>query len=253
MTARTHSRPALAALALGCALALTPCAQAQDRDVTTILEEQELLRRQVQRLRRTIEALIPRLEQEGRPRALELLKEGLQLLQERSEGAGRLTLEELMDKVRQDVQSGQIATSLAAQEQIIKDLERLLSVLLDRRNVDELGKSIEQLEQIRKDLGALEQREKDLIARTEQLREESRTPEQKQLAQTLEQLAAQQRELLERNERAGRQSGAHALEQLTRELEQLAQQQEIDAQVLESWNPEAAQSLEQAEIGRAHV
>jgi len=86
----------------------TEAGNSQNHDTAGIVEEQDLLRRQLQRLRRTMESLIPRLEKEGRPRALELLKDGLKLLEERGEDTKRLTIEELMDSARQGVQSGQL-------------------------------------------------------------------------------------------------------------------------------------------------
>src|SRR5687768_15110941 len=72
----------------------------EGRDVSGISEEQELLKRQLERLRRTMEGLIPRLEKEGRPHALELLKEGLKQLDQRPAEANSLTLQELMDSAR---------------------------------------------------------------------------------------------------------------------------------------------------------
>ncbi len=221
---------------LGAAAALSLSAPAalarQERDTTSILEEQELLRRQLQRLKRTMEALIPRLEAEGRPRALELLRDGLKMLDERSSEAGQLTLEELMDRAKQDVQAGQVATSIQRQEQIITNLERLLSVLLDRQNVENLERSLQELEQVRRELGALSQKERELRAETEKLREQSKNDAQRKLEAELTRIEAEQRRLLDQNERAGRQSGALALEQIERELEALLQQQTTD-----SWQP----------------
>ena len=107
-----------ATLVAAACMCLPAPARAQERDTTSILEEQELLRRQLQRLKRTMEALLPRLEQEGRPRALELLRDGLTLLETRGDGTGQLTIEELMERARLDVQTGQVASSLERQEQI---------------------------------------------------------------------------------------------------------------------------------------
>jgi len=240
------STRALAALLGALCLCALPAPAAQERDTTSILEEQELLRRQLQRLKRTMEALVPRLEKEGRPRALELLKDGLKMLDQRSDGSGQLTLEELMDRAREDVQAGQVATSIQRQEQIIANLERLLSVLLDRQNVENLERSLEELAQVKQDLAELSSQERALRERTEQLREQSRNDAQRKLEAELARIAEEQRKLLEQNERAGRESGALALEQIAKELETLRKQQETDAAVLESWKPASSERLEQA-------
>jgi hypothetical protein len=218
---------------------LAPLAASQERDLTSILEEQELLRRQLQRLERTMEALIPRLEQEGRPRALELLREGLKLLEVRSDQTGQLTMEELMDKIREDVQAGQVATSIQRQELIIAHLERLLSVLLDRQDLESLDTALEQLKELQKGLEGLKTREQELQKATEKLREDSASPEQKSLEAELDRILQAQRALLERNEASGRSSGAHALEQIEQELARLLERQRVDREVLESWQPGA--------------
>ena len=76
-------RPIARALCLTLAVSLALCvptrtaaAQGDDalsRELAGIAEEQDLLRRQIQRLRQTMEVLLPRLESEGRVHALDLL------------------------------------------------------------------------------------------------------------------------------------------------------------------------------------
>ncbi|MEO6709135.1 MAG: hypothetical protein ABI054_10120, partial [Planctomycetota bacterium] len=58
-----------ACMVFGSAAATTLHAQDGSPALSGISEEQELLARQLDRLRRTMEGLIPRLEKEGRPRA----------------------------------------------------------------------------------------------------------------------------------------------------------------------------------------
>ena len=109
----------IAALALAL---LVPSAGAQNvqenRDLASIAEEQQHLRRQLQRLRRTMESLMPRLEKEGRTRALELLREGLEHLDERPTETGSLTIDELMDSLGLD------ELEFATLENILNDLCR---------------------------------------------------------------------------------------------------------------------------------
>jgi hypothetical protein len=230
---------------LGLALLLPAPLLAQQRDTTSILEEQEMLRRKLQLLKRTMEALIPRLEKEGR-RALDLLREGLSLLDKRGDDSGQLTIEELMDRARDDVQAGQVATSIQRQEQVISHLERLLSVLMDREDVTSLEKSLADLKAMREGIEALRGEEQKLREDTQKLREESANQAQRALEEQLSKLTKDQRELLDRNEQAGRASGALALEQIERELEALLARQKIDREVLESWKPESSGRLDEA-------
>ena len=215
----------------------------QNRDTAGIVEEQDLLRRQLQRLRRTMEGLIPRLEKEGRPRALELLKDGLKLLEERGEDTKHLTIEELMDSARQGVQSGQAVQSLESQEAVIHSLERLVAILLDRESMENLQTSLEELKAIRAEIEGLKTREQKLQQDTSKLRDDSKSETQKALEDRLRELASEQRKLLEQNEQMSRASGSAALEQIERELQNLLAREHVDAGVLESWQPDTARDM----------
>ena len=121
--------------------------QDNKRELTGIADEQELLRRQLQRLRRTMEGLIPRLEKEGRAHALQLLREGLRYLDDRPEDARSQTLEEMMDGAKAGIESGQAVLSLEQQERIVVGLERLLAILMNRESLDSLEDALEELHQ----------------------------------------------------------------------------------------------------------
>ncbi len=109
---------------------------ASERDLTAIVEEQALLARQLERLKGTMEKLLERIEAEGRTRTAELLREGLTLLQQRAEsGSQGGTPEERMQEARAALESGQLVQSLETQRALIGDLERLVSILLDRKNL----------------------------------------------------------------------------------------------------------------------
>ncbi|HVS09645.1 MAG TPA: hypothetical protein VMS76_07195, partial [Planctomycetota bacterium] len=216
------------------------------RDLAGIADEQEILRRQLQRLRLTMEALIPRLEAEGRTHALELLRQGLGFLEERSADSGSLTLDELMDRAREGVQSGQAMQSLESQERIIRGLERLLAILLDRQSLETLQESIEELRELRRELEQLSSREAEIQRATEALREASATPEQQALEAALSEMVERQRELLAENEELGRSSGLFELEAIERQLEELLRRQGVDRAVLESWSPPEREPLARA-------
>ena len=149
------------------------------RELAGISEEQALLSRQLSRLRQTMEVLVLRLEAEGRPRAVELLKEGLELLNDRPESAQSLTLEESMADARERMQNGQVVQSLERQTMVIQGLEQLLSVLMERGNLDNIEEKLDRIREIKEGISELSQRERDLQRETEELREDSTSADQR--------------------------------------------------------------------------
>ena len=249
---RAFHRSALARLAvlapLASSLAFSPSVAAQDdvrtsRELSGIAEEQALLRRQLSRLKQTMEILIGTLEKEGRTRAVELLREGVTLLDERPDDSGALTLEEMMDQARARVESGQVVHSLEAQELVVSRLERLLSILMDRENLESLEESIEELEKLRAELGELAERENDLRKDTADLREESMNDAQRDLLEQLAEAIEEQSELLSENESQGRESGLFDLDAYKKAMRELLEDQRVDASVLDSWSPEQTEAL----------
>ena len=228
------------------ALCSAPAALAlQDpsKELAAIAEEQQLLRRQLQRLRQTMEVLVPRLEAEGRTQALKLLQEGLTFLGDRHDAAGSLTLEELMDDAREDVAGGQLVSSLEKQQSIADALERLLAILMDRENLEGLEQALLDLRTLRAELGLLSEREGQLQRETAELGERAKSDAQRALEQKIAALTAAQRELLAQNEAGARSSGGLALEELERALEELARRQQVDEAVLSAWEPAAEEPL----------
>ena len=178
------------------------------RELAGIAEEQALLRRQLVRLRETMEVLAGRLEAEGRPKAVELLRRGLTMLEERGqEEADALTLLELMESSGEAVHTGQLVRSIERQEAPVMRLGRLLDVLLDRRDLESLEEKLEELEELSADLGALRDRESELQRETKELRERSTDASQRELVAGLNAASDEQRELLKENEELGRASG----------------------------------------------
>jgi hypothetical protein len=147
-----------------------------------ISEEQELLARQLDRLRRTMEALIPRLEKEGRPRALELVRAALAELDSRPDETKSRTLQELMEAAQSGLASGQAVLSLEEQELIVRRLERVLAILLDRTDVEGLERSLAELKELKRKAAELAQREQELQRATRDLAERSQTQAAKDLA-----------------------------------------------------------------------
>lgn len=260
----------LAPLALLLALVTAPgvARAAQDeaagdsRELAGIAEEQALLRRQLERLRNTMTVLLERIEAEGRTHTAELLRGGLELLEERSapEGAAPATVEETMELSRDSIEHGQLVQSLERQEETIAQLERLLSVLMDRKNLEALEESIDELKALREGLEDLAGRESQLREDTRALQEDSASEGQRALQQQIDALLQAQRAQLQRNEALGRETGTMELELLERELQRLVEDQSTDAEVLAAWDPgeeaelaQVAQALQEARTAEARA
>lgn len=237
-----------------------PAVQGQDavtdRELAAISEEQAMLLRQLQRLRNTMEVLLDRIEAEGRARTADLLRQALTMLDERAaaNAAGSpLTMEERMEQARSTLAGGQVVQSLERQRELVLELDRLLSILLDRKNLESLEDKIAERRAMQEQLGELADRESELRKETDELRNDSSNETQKTLEQTLEELYKEQRGLLEETESIGRKAGTLGLEQLEKELARLIRDQGIDIDVLEGWQPQEAGSLDRAseELSRA--
>ncbi len=218
----------------------------ESRSESQLAEDQALLKRQLSRLRQTMEVLAKRFEDEGRAHAATLLRDGLKQLDTRPEDVGAKTIEELMAAAQENLEGGRSVQSIEAQEAAVRSLERLYSILTDRRGLEDLQKSLDGLQELRKDLGELAESESKLRQETRALRERSATPEQKELRAALERAEAQQRSLLERTQAVARDTNDLDLASLERELDALLAEQRADAGVLGAWKPEEKDALEAA-------
>ena len=239
---------------LACALLIAPLFtssavaddQTPSREQAALSEEQALLRRQLLQLTTSMESIAVRFESEGRVHAARLLREGLQHVAQRSEGTRLRTLEEVMQAAQDDLSRGQAVRALEDQQAVLAELERLLGILLDRPDVDDIEQRLQELGELRRQLGDMAELERGLRQEAQALREAARTPEQRALEAQMRAAAAAQRQLLQETETAGRQSGALELEALERALSELARDQATDVAVLESWEPAAREALESA-------
>lgn len=238
---------------LGALLLTTLCAAplyAQDgrdnsREQAALSEEQELLHRQLQRLEGSMESLAERFETEGRVHAAGLLRKGLSHVTERGD-QGAASLPELMEDTTGELRGGRVHQSLEQMEMTVARLERLLSILLDRADMDELEERLEKLEDFQRALGTLANEEGELRSQTDSLRKEAAGPELKELLESLRLMREEQRALLALTESSARESGTMDLEALERELERLITDQRTDLAVIESHDPEAASELHSA-------
>lgn len=233
----------LALLSFG--IAAAPQDTIPGKEQAALIEEQELLARKLARLLGSMEHLAERFEAEGRIHAAKLLRDGLTHARKRGTEGETSTLEELMGSARAELSSDQTMQSIQTQERVIADLERLLSILMDRPDLEELENSLEELRRLEARLAGLIDDEQRLQEDTEELREEASNEAQRSLEEAIEAAIERQRELLRRNEEEARASGALDLEKLERQLSELLEDQHTDARVLESWSPEGLPPLEQ--------
>jgi hypothetical protein len=234
----------LALLALGAVPAFSaPQEGGVSREQQALSDEQSLIVRKLARLRASMDRLAERYEAEGRSHAARLLREALVHLDERQKARASKTLDELMSEAESGLTAGQVVQAIEDQKAIVADLERLLSILMDRPDLDQLQNELEKLKQFTKALRGLSQEEQELRDQIEKLKQASKNAAQKSLEQSLSQLSQQQAELLRENEREARDSGALQLEALEARLTELLEDQTTDVAVAESWRPETHREL----------
>jgi len=235
-------------LCLGTTAAPALTATPQDdltREQAALAEEQLLLHRQLLRLRETMVTLAQRLEVEGRVHAAELLRAGIAHLDTRAGDTEARTLEEWMDRTREDIRAGRTNTALENQERILVNLANLLDILMDRQGLENLDKELERLKQVRAGLDQLANEEADLRKDTEQLREDSSNAAQEQLGEELSEALAEQRSILAASEEQSRSSGVFDLEAFRSRLEALLAAQSVSEEVFANWDAEAQERLSQ--------
>ena len=257
MHARVHVARLCLWLAVALAVTLAP-ASAQDeggpsREQAALSEEQSLLLRKLGRLRTSMEHLAERFEAEGRTHAAGLLRDGLSHVDERALAGEHRTLEELMTTSLDDIAGGQSVSAIRGQEEAIRSLERLLAILMDRPDLDQLERKLEELHELQAHLDQLANAEEKLQGDTETLRQDSSNDAQNRLTDGIELALASQRELLAENEERARETGTLRLEELDRELARLREDQQVDLAVLSAWEPDRLEGLEElaGELERA--
>ncbi len=256
MNSNRFSRMALLLLS---SLVMTTPPSADDlvdsRERAALAEEQAHLARKLKRLHQTMRVLADRLESEGRPRAVELLRDGISLLESREDTGDGSTLGERMQRSTEAIEEAQLVRSIESQQEVVQSLEKLLAVLMDRRSLESLEEEIAELRDLQAEANKLADAEAQLREDTQQLREDSANPAQKALDAGLKSALAQERQLLEQSESLGRSTGTLELEQLERALSRLAQDQRTDAEVLEAWAPKDTQEVATARelVGEAQA
>ncbi|HIF41041.1 MAG TPA: hypothetical protein EYQ74_08080 [Planctomycetes bacterium] len=213
------------------------------REQAALAEEQLLLHRQLLRLRETMVTLAGRLEAEGRVHAAELLRAGISHLDSRGGATEAYTLEEWMQRTREDIRAGRTHTALENQERILTNLASLLDILMDRQGLENLEEELEKLKQVRAALGQMADEEAKLREDTEQLRADSTNEAQRTLEQGLSEALTEQRSILAASEQQARASGVFDLEAFRSRLEELIAAQIISEEVFAGWDPAAQEQL----------
>lgn len=213
------------------------------RALAGLAEEQALLTRQILRLRQTMEVLAGRLQAEGRTHAVKLLRDGLNIIDKRDEDAGGLTLNERMGHAGDELTGGQWMQSLERQQSVIKDLEALLEVLLDRQDLDKLEDKLEQIAQAKEVLDNLSRRQDEVQRESKGLQERLLEGAVQSFLESAASLAADQRAALSKNETSGRSTSALERERIEKELTLLSTREREIAELLAGWNPKSEEGL----------
>ena len=175
------------AVSLPTAPAVLASPQQEETQDRVSRDQTEVLRR-ANRLWNLMQDLLVRYQQEeGRAQQIELLQKGIAHLEESG------LLEGVAD-IRIDLQAAAFNEALRKQEEVIKELENLLDILLDRRSVENLDKEIAEAERMAAEARALEERQAQIQQLTREAVRSDPTPAERELLESLRQLAQREAE-----------------------------------------------------------
>ena len=202
-------------------LTLAPALEAQQDppDTEQLGREQAELLRKAERLQDLMQRLLERYsaKKEDRRRQVELIKEGLKHLEESG------LLKDAAD-VRSDLDARALAEANRKQGKVIRDLDKLMAILLDRRSLENLEAQMAAAARMANDVRALERLQAELQKRTIEAARRQPSKAESELLDRLRQLAQRQRQESQRNlNEAGVQRPS--LEAALARIEQLLQAQ----------------------------
>ncbi|MGE3172768.1 MAG: hypothetical protein AB7O97_09080 [Planctomycetota bacterium] len=212
-----------ATLALAGALSTPAAAQGEGQDTEAqrlerLQRDQEEILRKAGRLRDLMDRLLQRYQRENKPEQVELLQKGLQHL----ERAGLLVD---VAGIRDDLAANALSDAVRKQTDVVKDIESLLDILLQRRSIENLQEEIERIGELADRVRDLERRQNELRQDTQRAAEREPNAEEQALEQQLQQLAREQQEEARRNARAAGQRRPF-LEDALRRVQDLLQRQD---------------------------
>ncbi|MEW6742558.1 MAG: hypothetical protein AB1486_07350 [Planctomycetota bacterium] len=129
-------------------LALSPLALAQpgaDKDLGKLVRDQRAIGERLSRLKDKMERLSETLDREQKVTSAALLRKAVRAVEEAN-------LRNMVDDVSEELEQGRLQ-AIEKQERLLKVLEEIYAILLDRNDLDKLN---EQLEKIREGLRSLE-------------------------------------------------------------------------------------------------
>lgn len=218
-----------------------------------LAEEQLRIQRAIDRLESTMESLARRLESEGRSQAVELLRAGLAKLRARDDVKGTGTIEERMRQIEEALKRGESMRALEEQNRLVKELEELLAILLDRKSLEKLEDQLEFTKKAIEDIQSLRQEERRLLQETERAKDASKSKDEADVSRKLDSLLERQRNLDARMRTEERDSGTAEMERRLRDLEELIRAQRAVIQSLarrgSELDPSAVKAGELADAG----
>lgn len=222
------SRLILTCVTWALCLAVTPvvlAAPLQQDTPTGLRRDQEEIIRKSERLRDLMETLLERYQQQGRIHQVNLLRKGLEHLNE----AGLL---EDVAGIRDRLRDQALTEALRKQAEVVTDLEQLLAILRDRRSVENLEQEIKEATRLAEQADELLRRQTELQQETLDALESEPTPAEQEWLHQLAELARQQAEESRRNSRS---AGLRApfLEDALRRVESLLEDQQALEQTAE--------------------
>ncbi len=196
--------------------------------------EQEALIRRAERLQRQMQKMKARYQKEGKKEYVTLLEEGLRWISE----------SQLIRKMNETslAISSKERRSIQAAKNVLKDIDKLLSILLDRRSIEDLEKETKGVEKQIQTLKRLQKKQEQLKKAMKKIMDASRTREEARITQDLKDLAQQEREEARKNTaRAG--SLQNFLEKAMDELKRLERENEEISKQLDPNQPKGNEAL----------
>ncbi len=153
--------------------------------------EQEALIRRAERLQRQMEKMKTRYQKEGKKEYVALLDEGLRWMSE----------SQLIRKMNETslAISSKERRAIQAAKKVLGDIDKLLSILLDRRSIEDLEKETRGVEQQIQTLKRLQKKQNELKKAMKKVEEASKTKEETKITQDLMDLAQREREEARKN------------------------------------------------------
>ncbi len=153
--------------------------------------EQEALIRRAERLQRQMEKMKVRYQKEGKKEYVVLLDEGLRWISE----------SQLIRKMNETslAISSKERKAIQAAKKVLGDIDKLLSILLDRRSIEDLEKETKGVEKQLQTLKRLQQKQEKLKRAMKKLRDASQTQEEARITEHLKELAERERDEARKN------------------------------------------------------